>query len=111
MFPNETLIKLAIGVGAIVLLVIAFNLATAHYISVGRNEVLKEIEQAKADEALRQAGAKANALQDAANRVAALTDLDKAMSGALNNSEVLNHAEIDSPCLSVARRLRINAIH
>lgn len=107
---NETILKILIGAGAVIVLVVALVLAKEHYIQVGRDEVTNQIKLVAQAEAARLALAESTALKDAANRVAAIRDSEKAMSGALNSSEVLNHAEGDSPCLSDSRRMRINTI-
>lgn len=107
---NETAIKILCGVVLTVMLGLGVAWFRSHYIEVGVKQEQDRVALVATQEAARQAEAKANALNDAASRVAALRDSEKALSGALNSSEVLNHAETDSPCLSDSRRLRIDAI-
>lgn len=82
----------------------------SHYIEVGREEVRTEVKLASDAEAQRQAAAHVAALNDALARIDQLTKANSSLEAALNSSEVLNHAEADTPCLSDSRRLRIDAV-
>lgn len=91
-------------------LAVGFLWLRFHWIEVGRNEVRIEVEKARLVEAQRQDEAQVAALQDALKRIEQLTKANSELEAALNSSEVLNHAEADTPCLSDARRLRIEAV-
>lgn len=82
----------------------------SHYIEVGRDEVRAAVKLASDAEAQRQAAAHTAALQDALARIDTLTKANSNLEAALNSSEVLNHAEADTPCLSDSRRLRIDSV-
>lgn len=92
------------------ILVVGFLWLRSHWIEVGRDEVRNQVEKARLVEAQRQDNAKVAALEDALARVDALNKANAELQNALNRSEVLNHAEADTPCLSDARRLRIDAV-
>jgi len=107
---NATALKILLGIGIAVFFVLAFNLAKAHYISVGEKKERARVEVVYLKEQERLQGIKADALADAANRLQSIHDKETTLGGALNSSEVLNHEDIDSPCLSDSRRLRIDAV-
>lgn len=107
---NATVLKILIGAGIVVGILLAFNAAKNHYIAVGVKQERSAVALAAEKEAARLATVRANAAQDGASRVSAITAAEKKQSGALNVSEVLNHDETNSPCLSDSRRLRIDAV-
>lgn len=94
--------------GLVILLALAW--VRNHYINQGIAICQAQVAQAVAVENARMADVNTRAAKDAADKALILLRTNNALEVRIAHSEAQNETETDTPCLSDARRLRINSI-